>query len=273
MKKFLFVATLILMVLAVSGPVTAGAKIVETFVTYSADGVTMKGFLAYDGNVKGRRPGVLIVHEWWGQTEYVRERARMLAGMGYTALAVDMYGNGKVALHPQDADAFSSALMEHFDTARARFLAAMDVLKKQRTVKHGKIAAIGYCFGGGVVLNMARQGTDLKGVASFHGSLAAVKPARPGTVKARIMVFSGGDDRFVTKEQVAAFEREMKEAGADYQVFSYPGAMHSFTNPEADQYARKFNLPLGYNAGADKESWDELGRFLRRIFGSFQIVE
>lgn len=254
------------LVFAVAASAVAKPDIEGKEVSYRATGVEMKGYLAYDKGVTGKRPGVLVVHEWWGHNEYARKRARMLAEMGYTALAVDMYGEGKQATHPDDAGKFSSELMKNFDTAKARFIAAMDFLKEQPTVDPGRIAAIGYCFGGGIVLNMARQGVDLKGVASFHGSLAAIKPAQQGAVKAKILVLHGADDKFVTPEQIEAFKQEMKNAGADFQFIEYPGAIHSFTNPDADEYARKFNLPLGYNAEADKKSWEELRKFLEKIF-------
>lgn len=244
----------------------AGENIEGQIVTYSAGGVTMKGYLAFNPNIKGKRPGVLVVHEWWGLNKYARHRARMLAALGYTALAVDMYGNGKQATHPEDAQKFSAELMNNFDTAKGRFLAALKYLKIRKNVDAQKIAAIGYCFGGGIVLNMARQGVDLKGVASFHGSLVPVKPAEPGVVKAKILVLHGTDDKFTTKEQIQSFHREMKSAGADFKFISYPGAMHSFTNPDADKYAKKFNLPLGYNAMADKKSWSEMKKFLKVIF-------
>jgi dienelactone hydrolase len=265
MKK-LFVVFLIVAAAAVATPAEAKQNIEGKAATYSADGVTMKGYLAYDKDLKGMRPGVLVVHEWWGLNDYARKRARMLARLGYTALAVDMYGGGKEAKHPDDAGKFSSALMKDFPTAKARFLAAQEFLKKQKTVDPEKMAAIGYCFGGGVVLNMARQGVDLKGVASFHGGLAAVQPAQPGGVKAKILVLHGADDKFTTPEQIDSFKEEMKSAGADFQFISYPGAMHSFTNPDADRYGKKFKLPLGYNAEADKESWEELQRFFKAIF-------
>lgn len=254
------------LILAVTASAVAKPEIEGKEVSYSTAGVTMKGYLAYDKSITGARPGVLVVHEWWGHNEYARKRARMLAEMGYTALAVDMYGEGKQAKHPDDAGKFSSELMKNFDTAKARFMAAMEFLKKQPTVDPERIAAIGYCFGGGIVLNMARQGVDLKGVASFHGSLAGVKPAQPGGVKARILVLHGADDKFVTPEQIGAFKQEMKNAGADFRFIEYPGAIHSFTNPDADEYAKRFNLPLGYNAKADKESWEELRKFLGSIF-------
>ena len=250
----------------VAGIASAKPDIEGREVSYSAQGVVMKGYLAYDKNIKGKRPGVLVVHEWWGHNEYARKRARLLAAMGYTALAVDMYGDGKQAMHPDEAGKFSSEVMKNFDVAKARFMAAMEFLKKQPEVDKDRIAAIGYCFGGGVVLNMARQGADLKGVASFHGSLAPVKPAQPGVVKAKVLVLHGGDDKFTTPEQIEAFKKEMKDAGVDFRFIVYPGAIHSFTNPVADEYAKKFNLPLGYNADADHKSWEELRKFLGTIF-------
>jgi dienelactone hydrolase len=268
MRKIYVISIVILLTFLLAVSALAKPMIDGKTVQYSAGGVVMKGYLAYDKNINGKRPGVLIVHEWWGLNDYVRKRARMLAEMGYTALAVDMYGEGKQAKHPDDASKFSSELMKNFGTAKARFMAAIDFLKKQPVVDQDKIAAIGYCFGGGIVLNMARQGVDLKGVASFHGSLTAIKPAEKGTVKAKILVLHGADDKFVTPEQVEAFKHEMKAAGADFRFIAYPGAVHSFTNPEADTYAKKFNIPIAYNKEADKKSWEELRKFLDMIFKS-----
>jgi dienelactone hydrolase len=251
--------------MAVLGP--AEAKIQGQSVEYSAQGIVLKGYLAFEDSREGKRPGVVVVHEWWGLNDYVRKRADMLAELGYTALAVDMYGDGKQAMHPDDAKKFSSEVMKNFDAAKARFTAAMDFLKKQPRVDPARIAAIGYCFGGGVVLNMARQGADLKGVASFHGALAAVKPAQPGMIKARILVLNGADDKFVPADQIEAFKREMESVGADFRFVSYPGAIHGFTNPGADALGKKFNMALAYNADADKKSWGEMKDFLGRIFG------
>jgi len=206
------------------------------------------------------------VHEWWGLNDYARRRARMLAELGYTALAVDMYGNNKVAAHPADAQRFSSELMQNFAVAKARFLAGMEVLKQQPTVDPTRIAAIGYCLGGGIVLNMARQGVDLKGVVSFHGGLSPVKPAQAGVVKARILVLNGDADKFTPPEQIAAFKKEMETAKADFRFISYPNATHSFTNPDADKLAKQFNMPIAYNAKADRKSWEEMKQFLTEIF-------
>ena len=255
------------LILGLIGQAFAQPKIEGSNVSYTAGGVKMIGYLAYDASIQGRRPGVLVVHEWWGLNDYARMRARMLAELGYTALALDMYGGDKVATHPEDAQKFSSELMKNFALAKERFLAGMDFLKKQPTVDPARVAAIGYCFGGGIVLNMARQGVDLKGVASFHGNLTAIKPAQPGGIKAKILVLHGGADKFSTPEQIEAFKKEMNSAGADFRFITYPGAMHSFTNPEADAMGKKFNMPIGYNAQADKESWNELKKFLKAIFG------
>ncbi len=266
MKRLTIRAAVFALVFGLAGVAFAEPRILGKTVDYSAEGVVMKGYLAYDENISGKRPGVLVVDEWWGLSDYARKRARMLAELGYAALAVDMYGDGKQAKHPEDAKKFSSELIKNFDSAKARFMAAMEFLKQQGSVDPTRIAAIGYCFGGGVVLNMARQGVDLRGVASFHGSLTAVKPAQPGSVKAKVLVLHGGDDKFISPEQIEAFKQEMKSAGVDFQFISYPGATHSFTNPEATELGKKFNMPIAYNADADKKSWDELKEFLKKIF-------
>lgn len=266
MKRLLIKLSVFTLVLGVIAIANAEPNIQGKTVEYSAQGAVMKGYLAYDENVKGKRPGVLVVPEWWGLNDYARRRAGMLAELGYTALAVDMYGEGKVVTTPDEAGKLSSEAMKNFDASKARFMAALDFLKGQPTVDPSRIAAIGYCFGGGVVLNMARQGVDLKGVASFHGGLAAVKPAQPGSVRAKILVLNGGADEFITPEQIEAFKQEMKAADADFQFISYPGALHSFTNPEATELGKKFNMPIAYNAQADKESWSEMKRFLTKIY-------
>ena len=235
-------------------------------VTYKAGDLSMQGYLAYDDSIAGKRPGILVVHEWWGHNEYARERVRMLAELGYTALAVDMYGDGKQADHPDDAGKFAAEVRQNMPEATHRFVAAMQVLQQHPTVDPEHIAAIGYCFGGGVVLQMARQGLDLDAVVSFHGSLATDNPAQPGVVKARILVCNGADDKMTTAEQIETFHREMKAAGVDYKFISYPDAKHSFTNPGADIYAERFNIPVGYNAAADKKSWQDMQDFLKETF-------
>jgi hypothetical protein len=185
MERLLVRFVIFSLIISMAGIALAGPKIKAETVIYSVQGQVMKGYLAFDENLKGPRPGVLVVHEWWGLNDYARKRARMLAELGYTALAVDMYGNDKVAAYPADAQRFSSELIQNFPMAKARFLAGMEFLKEKPFVDPTRIAAIGYCFGGGIVLNMARQGVDLKGVVSFHGSLSPVQPAQAGVVKAR----------------------------------------------------------------------------------------
>lgn len=245
---------------------TANAKIVGEEVSYQGDGITMKGYITYDNAIRGKRPGVLVVHEWWGHNDYARKRARMLAKLGYTAMAVDMYGDGKTAQHPKEAGEFSGMVRANMDGATKRFEAARKTLAAHATVNPGKLAAIGYCFGGGIVLEMARRGLDLKGVASFHGSLGTKEPARPGAIKGRILVLNGAADPFTRPETIAAFRQEMKAAGAKYEFVSYPGAKHAFTNPAATALGKKFNLPLEYNRSADRKSWKKMKAFLKSIF-------
>jgi len=244
----------------------AQAAIQGKEVTYRSGDTELKGFIAYDDAIEEPRPGVLVVHEWWGHNDYARKRARMLAELGYTALAVDMYGDGKQAKHPEEAGKFAGEVRKNLPLEKARFDAALELLKKQPTVDPDRIGAIGYCFGGGVVLEMARAGVPLDGVVSFHGALDTENPAQRGVVKAKLLVLTGADDPFVPAEQVARFKAEMDAAGVNYRVVSYPGAKHAFTNPDADSYGKQFGLPLEYNAVADRESWQAMQDFFGKIF-------
>jgi len=257
---------LLLIALLFLFPCIVNADIIGKEVDYSADGISFKGYLAYDASVKEKRPAVLVVHEWWGHNEYARKRARMLAEIGYVALAVDMYGDGKKADHPADAGAFAGEVMKNMESARRRFEAALELLKKHRASDPANIAAIGYCFGGGVVLNMARMGVDLKGVVSFHGSLGAAVESKPGKIKAKILVCNGKEDVMVTPKQIEDFKAEMNAAKVGYRFNNYEDAKHSFTNPDADTFAVKFKLPLAYNRKADKSSWIDMQLFLRDVF-------
>ena len=259
-----YITLIALMITMLSTSATAALQTKE--IDYKAGDTVMKGYLTFDDDFEGKRPGILVVHEWWGHNEYSRKRARMLAELGYTALAVDMYGDGKQADHPDNAGKFAAEVRQNMPAATQRFKAAMQLLQKHPTVDPEHIAAIGYCFGGGVVLEMARQGLDLDAVVSFHGSLATSNPASPGVIKARILVCDGADDKMITPEQIQAFLKEMKAADADLTFISYPGAKHSFTNPGADIYAEKFNIPVGYNAEADKKSWQDMQEFLKDTF-------
>lgn len=208
-------------------------------------------------------PGVIVIHEWWGLNDYARERARQLAEAGYTAIAVDMYGHGHVADHPSDAQAFMQAALAEPEKMGARFDAARALLASEASVDDARIYAIGYCFGGAVVLHQARMGADLAGVATFHGSLGTDNPAHAGSVKARILVATGGADPMVPPDQVGSFVAEMMTAGADLTLLSYPGVLHSFTNPGATEIGNLYGMPLAYDEHADQDSWRALMDFIR----------
>jgi len=237
----------------------------EENVTYSANGVTMNGYVVYDSSKQGKRPAVLVVHEWWGLNDYPKMRARKLAELGYFAMAVDMYGNGKIADNPTDAGKMAGAFYQNPQMAKSRFDAALNKLRSYSQVDANNIAAIGYCFGGGVVLNMARLGEDLKGVVSFHGNLIGA-PADKKLLKAKILVCHGAADSFVKATDVAQFKKQMDSIGADYTFKQYPNATHAFTNPASTENGEKFKMPIKYNAEADSASWNDMKEFFARIF-------
>ena len=241
------------------------AAVIGKEVSYQTGDTVMKGYLAYDDAVTGKRPGVLVVHEWWGHNSSARKRTEMLAELGYTALALDMYGDGKTADHPDNAGKFATAVRQDQDMMQARFNAARHYLNTHETVDPEQNAAIGYCFGGSVVLSVARSGADLDGVVSFHGSLGGLPPIAD-KVTAKVLVANGADDTFVSKDSIELFNEDMETAGVDFEFINYPGAKHSFTNPGANVVGEKFGLPLEYNAEADKASWQKMQEFLDTIF-------
>jgi len=236
----------------------------EEDVAYTLDSVNMNGFVAYDESTDTKRPVVLIVHEWWGLNDYAKSRARQLADLGYLAFAVDMYGDRKTVDTPDDAGKLSGPFYKDPIMAKARFDAALAKIKTYAVADTARIAAIGYCFGGGMVLNFARMGEHLKGVVSFHGSLLGT-PLDSALLKADILVCHGEDDQFVKPEEVVTFKKEMDAVGASYTFKSYPGATHAFTNPEATEKGKKFNIPVAYNAAADTASFNEMKIFFDRI--------
>ena len=254
-----------LLAISIAGPSLAAIK--EMPVTYKDGETTMKGFVVYDTAKKCKRPGIVMVHEWWGITKHMHNEAHRLARNGYTAFLADMYGDGKTADNPKDAGALSGSVLKNPQAMEARFNAAREELAKQPTVDPARIGAVGYCFGGAVVLNMARAGADLDGVVGFHASLGLNTPApAPGTVKAKILVLNGADDPFVKKEQYATLKADMDAAKADYHVIEYAGAVHAFTNPEATALGKKFNLPLRYDAKVNKEAEGEASKFFTAVF-------
>ncbi|HET9823831.1 MAG TPA: dienelactone hydrolase family protein [Chitinophagaceae bacterium] len=237
----------------------------EENVTYTGDNVTMDGYVAYDSNIKSKRPGILVVHEWWGLVDYPKMRAKKLAELGYVAMAVDIYGNGKTVDNPTDAGKMAAPFYQNPQMTKARFDAALNKLKTFSRVDTNNIAAIGYCFGGGVVLNMARLGENLKGVVSFHGGLVGVPPKKD-LLKAKMLVCHGAADQFVKPEEVAEFKKQMDSVGADYTFKQYPDATHAFTNPAATPLGEKYKIPIRYNAAADSASWNDMKAFFAKIF-------
>lgn len=243
----------------------AHAAVKEEPVTYKDGDTTMKGFIVYDDAKKGRRPGIVVVHEWWGVTKHTRAEARRFARQGYTAFVADMYGDAKSADNPKDAGGLMKSLMGNPAAVESRFNAARAQLAKHASVDPKKIGASGYCMGGTVVLNMARAG-DLAAVTAFHPSLGGYKPASE-PIKAKVLVLNGADDPFNKPDQIGAFKKDMDAAKADYQFINYPGAVHAFTNPEATEKGKKYNLPLAYNAKVDKQAKAEATKFFRAAFG------
>ncbi len=231
-------------------------------IEYKVGQTVLLGQLVWDAAQAGKRPGVLVVHEWWGLNAHAKNQAARLAKAGYVAFALDMYGKGKLAQHPKDAQAFVAEATSDPATGKARFLAGLAQLKKAPQVETSQIAAIGYCFGGAVVLDMARAGEDLAAVVSFHGALGSKLTAKKG-LKPRILVATGADDPMIGPELVEKFRQEMTAAAARFEIKSYPGAKHSFTNPDAD----KAGVPgLGYNAAADQGSWDAMLKLFSEVF-------
>lgn len=248
------------------GAETKTPAIVEENITYTGDSITMNGFVAYDSNNKGKRPAVLIVHEWWGLNDYVKRRARQLAELGYIAMAMDMYGNGKTADNPDSAGKYSGYFYQHVDAAKNRFEAALAKLRSYNQTDGSKVAAIGYCFGGAIVLSAAKLGSDVSGVVSFHGGGLNAVPANKDLLKAKVLVCHGGDDQFVPQPEVDQFKKSMDSIGAAYTLKVYPGGKHAFTNPDATAIGTKFKIPIAYNAAADSASWKDMNDFFSTIF-------
>ena len=236
--------------------------LVSKEVTYGGEDILLKGYLVYDDETDSKRPGVLVVHEWWGLNVHAKQKADALAREGYIALALDMYGEGRSTEHPKEAGEWSGFIRKNREIGRKRFFAAYLLLQEQPLSISDKIAAIGYCFGGNVVLSMAQEDIDLRGVVSFHGSLPT-EPAGLNPIKAKILVCNGAEDPLITQDQIVQFQKNMIAAGADWQFVQYGGAKHSFTNPEAD----KRGIPaLGYNRSADERSWKAMLAFFEEIF-------
>lgn len=241
------------------------SSIEELTGTYISDGVECYTYTAYDRNVTSNKPGIIVVPEWWGLNNYTRSRARQLAELGYVAMAIDVFGEGKQGNNPEEAGALAEPFYQNPTLTKERVDAAITAIKKNPYVDTVQIAAIGYCFGGYTVLNAAKLGADLKGVVSFHGGLNGV-PADKNLLKAKILVCHGESDKFVSPEEVNTFRKELDSIGASCIFKVYPDATHGFTNPAATDNGRKFNIPIAYNAAADTASWNDMKDFFKNLF-------
>ena len=256
----------ILMLLLIAGAMLMNnleAKIRTQTVDYQSDGVKLQGFLAYDDAQKAKRPAVLVVHEWWGLNDYPKKRAEQLAKLGYVAFAADIYGKGVVAKTPEEAGKLASQFSKDRLLTRKRVAAALDVLKKNDLVDASKIAAIGYCFGGMVALELARSGADIKGVVGFHALLDTPRPDDERNIKGKILILTGANDKAVPPEMRQAFQKEMDNAGVDWQMNIYSGAVHAFTNPASGNDP---TTNVAYNANADRSSFEAMKLFFKEIF-------
>lgn len=252
-----------LSILLLAAP-AAHAKAITKTVEYKQGDTVLEGFLAVPANLKGKAPGVVVVHEWMGLDDYARKRATQLADMGYVAFAADIYGKGVRAKNPEEAGKLAGQYKGNRPLLRERIQAAVDELKKQKSVDTAKLAAIGYCFGGTTVLELARSGSaDVAGVVSFHGSLDTPTPGDAKNIKTKVLALHGADDPMVPEKDVKAFEEEMRSGGADWQLVKYGKAVHGFTNANAD----KANVPgYAYNAEADRRSWQAMKDFFAELF-------
>ena len=235
-------------------------------IEYLCDGVNHHGYVTWDDDITGPRPGVMVIHEWWGMNDYPKQRAHQLAELGYVGLAVDMYGNGKVANSPDQAAELMNGVFGDIDLATLKLQTCFETLLNLDLVDTDKTAAIGYCFGGAMVLHMARIGLSVNAVASFHGSLGAFHEASANSIIPSILVCHGEDDAMVTLDDVQGFKNEMQSVNATYEVIIHAGAEHGFSSKEADDNNKKFGLPVGYNQKADEDSWAALQELLSRQF-------
>jgi len=239
-------------------------NIKEEQINYEIDGTKYDGYVYYDEEQTGKRPGILVVHEWWGLNHYSRDRAKQLAELGYISMAVDMFGSGKTAEDPGSAQELAMPFYKDPTLCKKLLDPAIDLLRTYSQTDNLKIGAIGYCFGGYVVLNAAKLGADLVGVVSFHGGLGGAKPEK-GKVKAEMLVCHGAEDPMANPD-VDEFKKDMNDANIDYTFEVYADATHAFSNPNATAKGKKYNMPIKYNEAADKASWNHMKEFFERIF-------
>jgi dienelactone hydrolase len=250
-------------IMVLSATVVASAAIRTETVEYREGDTVLEGFMAWDDSLQGKRPAVVVVHQWMGLTDYERKRAEMLAKLGYVAFAADIYGKGVRAKDMQEAGRLAGKYKNDAPLLRARVNAAVAHIRQEKLVDAGHVAAIGYCFGGTTVLELARSGTDVRGVVSFHGGLGTPKPAGRGDINCKVLALHGADDPYVSAEENTDFQAEMRKAGADWQMVSYGGAVHSFTDWNAGTDNSK---GAAYNERADQRSWEDMRQFFGELF-------
>ncbi len=246
------------------GAGTAGAAVKTKEIDYEYGGTKLKGMLAYDDAAKGKQPGVIVFHEWWGLNDYAKKRAEQLAGLGYVAFAADMYGEGKVTEHPKDAGMMAQAVRKNVKVWQGRANAALKVLQSQPNVEGDKIAAIGYCFGGTTALVLAASGAPLQAVATFHAGLPPLTEEQAKMIKARLLINNGADDAFITKDAIDKFKATLDKGGVKYDFENYPGAVHSFTVKGAEKHEI---ANMAYNEAADKKSWQKMLALFKETLG------
>ena len=239
------------------------AEIQTEAVEYRDGDTLLQGYVSWDNDIEGKRPGILVVHEWWGLDNYARQRAEMLADLGYVAFAVDMYGKGQVTNHADQANAWMTQITDNIDGWQKRANLWLNHMKAHPLVNPDDTAAIGYCFGGATVMQLAYSGADIDGVVSFHGSLPAANENQYDSINAKILAAHGNADPFVPAEQVAKFKQALDAAGADWQLLSFGGTKHSFTNPNAAEHGME---ALAYDEKADRRSWLAMQNFFDEIF-------
>ncbi|ESU18430.1 dienelactone hydrolase family protein [Flavobacterium cauense R2A-7] len=271
MKSLKFIITLCVALSVISCKTNSSAtnnensthSIVEENITYQDGDTPLKGVIYYDNSIENNRPAIMVVHEWWGNNDYAKRRAKMLAELGYVAMAIDMYGNGLVVDNPKDAQENAGKYYANPALLKSRVQAAYDVLSKHAKVNKSQISSMGYCFGGTVSLSAASMGIPLKTVVSVHGGLSGFQ-ASPAMKDTKILICHGGNDKFVPQKDVDNFNNEMKKNGNTYEFKIYPEATHAFSNVESTEAGKKFNLPIAYNEAADKQSWQDMLEFFKK---------
>jgi dienelactone hydrolase len=241
----------------------ARAEVKTKDIPYEFEGVKLKGHLAWDDAVQGKRPGVLVVHEWWGLDDYAKKRAEQLASMGYVAFACDMYGEGKLAEHPKEAGAFAGEVRKNLKTWQGRAVAGLKMLQEAPGVDPTRIAAIGYCFGGSTALQLAYTGADLKAVVTFHAALPVPEEEQAKAIKAKVLICHGALDSFIPEETCQKFRTALEGAKVDYEFIYLSGSVHSFTVPSADKVGLK---GMAYNEAADRRSWQAMRNLFHEVF-------